>query len=93
MSARENPPRRIVAIDRAQATASLVQVPVDRVLGQAKLARDFLGAHMAVDETKALALTLGEAIKALDLIRQGGFALSHAENLMRALQFGKAPEH
>lgn len=48
---------------------------------------------MAVDEAKAFALTLGEAIKVLDLIRQGGFALCHAENLMRTLQFGKAPEH
>lgn len=62
MVAIKNPPRRVVAIDRAEASPRLVQVPVDGVLGQAKLARDFLGAHVTVDESEALALTLGEAV-------------------------------
>lgn len=67
----------LVAVERAQAAAGLVQVPVDGVLGQAKLTGDFLGAHVAIDESEAFALTLGEAIKAIDLIRKGVFALGH----------------
>lgn len=44
---------------------------------------------MTVDETKALALTLGETIEALDLIRKDVLALSHRESLMRTVWFGK----
>ena len=77
----EHPPRRIVAVVRAQATTGLVQVPVDGVLGQSKLAGDFLGAHVAIDESKAFALTLGEAIKAgaraLKLFPAGTFGPGH----------------
>lgn len=89
----EHSPRRVVAVVRAQATTGLVQVPVDGVLGQSKLAGDFLGAHVAIDESKAFALTLGEAIKALDLIRKGVFALGHSGNLKRTSPLGKAPEY
>ena len=78
---------------RAQATTGLVQMPVDGVLGQAKLTGDFLGAHVAIDESEAFALTLGEAIKAVDLIRKGVFALGHLRNLMRTSRPGKAPEY
>jgi hypothetical protein len=78
---------------RAQATTGLVQMPVDGVLGQAKLTGDLLGAHVAIDESKAFALTLGEAIKAFDLIRKGVFALGHLRNLMRTSRPGKAPEY
>jgi hypothetical protein len=35
-------------------------MPVDSVLGEAKFAGDLLGAHMAIDESEALALTFGE---------------------------------
>jgi hypothetical protein len=45
-------------------------VPVDGALGKAQLAGDFLGAHMTIDESEALALTFGEAVQAVDLIRQ-----------------------
>lgn len=89
----EHPPRRLVAVERAQATTGLVQVPVDGVLGQPELAGDFLGAHVAIDESEAFALTLCEAIKALDLIRKGVFALGHLRNLKPTSRPGKAPEH
>lgn len=78
---------------RAQATTGLVQMPVDGVLGQSKLAGDFLGAHVAIDESEAFALTLGEAIKAFDLIRKRVLALGHLRNLMRTSRPGKAPEY
>ncbi len=58
----EQPARGVVAIDRAQAATSLVEVPVDRMLGKTQLPGDFLGAHMAIDESEAFALTLGEAV-------------------------------
>lgn len=89
MRAVGHPPRGVVAIGRAQAAARLVQVPVDGVLGQPQLARDFLGTHVAVDQSKAFALTLGEAMEALGLIRKGVLALSHRKNLMRTDRFGK----
>jgi hypothetical protein len=44
-------------------------VPVDGVLGETQLAGDLLGAHVAIDESKAFALTLGEAVEAFDLVR------------------------
>jgi hypothetical protein len=89
MGAVKDPPRRVVTINGPQAPSRLVEVPVDGVLGQAKLARDLLGAHVAIDQAQALALTLGEAMKALGLIRKDLLALSHRVNLMRALRFGK----
>lgn len=64
-------------------------MPVHGVLGQAELARDFLGAHVTIDKAKALALTLGETFKALGLIRKDVLALSHRKNLMRTFRFGK----
>jgi hypothetical protein len=73
----EDPARGVVAVGRAQAPARLVQMPVDGVLGEAQLAGDLLGAHMAIDEAKAFALTLGEAVKAFDLVGKGGIALGH----------------
>jgi len=73
----EDPARGVVAVGRAQATARLVQMPVDGVLGEAQLAGDLLGAHVAIDEPKAFALTLGEAVEAFDLVGKGGIALGH----------------
>lgn len=73
----EDPARGVVAVDRAKAPPSLVQVPVDGVLGEAKLAGDLLGAHVAIDEAKAFALTFREAVEAFDLIRKGRVALVH----------------
>lgn len=77
MGSIEDAARGVVAVGRAQAPPRLVQMPVDGVLGEAQLAGDLLGAHVAIDESKALALTLGEAIQALDLVRQGVSALIH----------------
>lgn len=77
MSPVKDPPRRVVAVRRAEALAGLVQVPVDGVLGEAQFAGDLLGAHVAVDQTKAFALTLGEAVEAHGLVRQGRVALIH----------------
>lgn len=57
----EHPASGVVAVGRAQAAASLVQVPVDGVLGETQLAGDLLGAHVAIDQRQAFALTLGEA--------------------------------
>jgi hypothetical protein len=69
-------------------------MPVDGVLGEAQLAGDLLGAHMAIDESEALPLTLGEAVEAIDLIRKGRVALIHSEgNFRRTFRFGKPPEH
>lgn len=80
----EHPARGVVAVGRAEPLAGLVQVPVDGVLGEAQLAGDLLGAHVAIDETKALTLTFGEAVEAFDLIGKGRVALIHREgNLMR----------
>lgn len=93
MGAVEDPPRRLIAVIRAQSPSRLVQVPVHGVLGQAQFAGNFLGAHVAVDESKAFALTLGEAIKAFDLIRKRVLALGHLRNLMRTSRPGKAPEY
>lgn len=45
----EDAARGVVAIGRAQAPARLVEMPVDGVLGEAQLAGDLLGAHVAVD--------------------------------------------
>lgn len=77
MSPVEDAARGVVAVDRPQPPARLVQMPVDGVLGEAQLAGDLLGAHVAIDEPKALALTLGEATQALGLVRQGVRALIH----------------
>ena len=69
-------------------------MPVDGVLGEAQLAGDLLGAHVAVDKAKALALTLGEAVETFDLIRKGRGALIHREgNFMRTLRFHKPLKH
>jgi hypothetical protein len=57
----EDPARGVIAVGRAEALAGLVQMPVDGVFGEPQLAGDLLGAHMAIDESEALALTLGEA--------------------------------
>lgn len=73
----ENTAGGVVAVGRAQALACLVQMPVDGVLGEAQFAGDLLGAHMAIDEPKAFALTLGEAFQTLGLVRQGIGALIH----------------
>jgi hypothetical protein len=73
----EDPARGVVAVGRAQATAGLVQVPVDGVLGEAQLAGDLLGAHVAIDQPQAFALTLGEAVEPFDGIRECGVALVH----------------
>lgn len=54
--------RGVIAIGRAEASTGLVQMPVDGVLGEAELAGDFLGAHVAIDESETLALTLGETL-------------------------------
>jgi len=69
--------RGVVAVGRAEAPAGLVQMPVDSVLGEAQFAGDLLGAHVAIDQTKAFALTLGEALQTVGLIRQGVGALLH----------------
>jgi len=89
----EDTARGVVAIGRAQALAGLVQVPVDGVLGEAQLAGDLLGAHVAIDESETLTLTLGETFQALDLVRQGVSALIHPPNHMQTLRVGQAPEH
>lgn len=60
----------VVAVGRAQTLAGLVQVPVDGVLGEAQRAGDLLGAHVAIDKTKAFALTLGEAVEPFDGLRE-----------------------
>lgn len=65
----EDPAGGVVAVRRAEALAGLVQVPVDSVFGEAQFAGDLLGAHVTIDESKAFALTLGEAVEALDLVR------------------------
>jgi hypothetical protein len=57
----EDPARGVVAVGGAQALAGLVEMPVDGVLGEAQLAGDLLGTHVAIDQQKAFALTLGEA--------------------------------
>lgn len=89
MIAVEDLARRVVAVCRAETATGLVEVPVDGVLGEAQLAGDLLGAHVTIDESKALALTLGEAFQAIDLVRQGRVALIHRRNLMRTSRFGK----
>lgn len=89
----KNPPRRVIAIDRAEATAGLVQVPIDGVFGQAKLARDFLGAHVAVNEPETLALTLGEAVQAFDLIGERVIALVHRLEPYANVAVRQAAEH
>lgn len=49
---------------------------------------------MAIDETKALALTLGEAVEAFDLIGNGRVVLIHREgNFMRTRRVGKPAKH
>lgn len=69
-------------------------MPVDGVLGEAQLAGDLLGAHVAIDETKALALTLGEAVETFDLIRKGRVALIHrGGNFMRTRGLDKPLKH
>jgi len=73
----KDPARGVVAVGRAEPLSGLVQVPVDGVLGEAQLAGDLFGAHVAIDESKAFALTLGEAVEAFDLVRQGRVALIH----------------
>jgi hypothetical protein len=50
------------AIVDSQLAASTVAIGVDRRLGHAELARDFLRAEMLVDESQAFALTLGEQL-------------------------------
>lgn len=77
----EHTARGVVAVGRAQAPARLVQVPVDGVLGEAQFTGDLLGAHVAIDEAKALTLTLGETVEAFDLVRKGGGALIHGREL------------
>jgi hypothetical protein len=90
----EHPARGVVAVGRAEPLAGLVQVPVDGVLGEAQLAGDLLGAHVAIDEAKALTLTLGEAVEALDLVGKGRVTLVHrGGNLMRTRSVGKPPKH
>jgi hypothetical protein len=90
----EDPARGVVAVGRPEPAARLVQMPIDGVLGETQLAGDLLGAHMAVDESKTLPLTLGEAVEAIDLVRKGGVTLVHREgNFRRTFRFGKPPEH
>lgn len=89
----KNPSRRVVAIDRAEATTGLVQVPVDGVLGQAKLARDFLGAHVTVNESETFALTLGEAAQAFDLIGERVIALVHRQEPYANVAVRQASEY
>ena len=89
----EDAARGVVAVDGAKAAARLVQVPVDGVLGEAQFPGDLLRAHVPIDEAQAFALTLGEAIQALGLSRQGVIALIHDRNLMRTPRIGKRPEH
>ncbi len=59
-----------VAIRRAQATARLVQMPIDGVFGQAQFAGDFLGAEMTIDKPKAFPLTICESIEAAGRLGQ-----------------------
>jgi hypothetical protein len=90
----EDPARGVVAVGRPEPAARLVQMPIDGVLGEAQLAGDLLGAHVAVDESKTLPLTLGEAVEAIDLVRKGGVTLVHrGGNFRRTFRFGKPPEH
>ena len=90
----EDPARGVVAVGRAKPAARLVQMPVDGVFREAQLAGDLLGAHVAIDESKTLPLTLGEAVEAIDLIRKGRVTLVHREgNFRRTFRFGKPPEH
>jgi hypothetical protein len=58
-------PRRLVAIVDAQALAGLVQMGVDRVLGDAEPAADLLGAQMVLDQAQALALARGQQLDGL----------------------------
>jgi hypothetical protein len=93
MRAIEDPPRGVVAIGRAQATAGLVQMPVDGVLGEAQFTGDLLGAHVPIDQAQALTLTLGETVETLDLVRHRGIALVHAKNFKGPPPFGQASPH
>jgi hypothetical protein len=68
-------------------------MPVDGVLGEAQLTGDFLGAHVPINQTQALTLTLGETIEALDLIRHRGIALVHGKNFKGPPPFGQALPH
>ncbi len=66
----KHPPGGVVAITCAQALAGLVQVPVDSVLGKTQLASDLLGAHVAIDQRQAFALTLRETVQPFDRVCQ-----------------------
>jgi len=65
-------------------------MPVDGVLGEAQLAGDLLGAHVAIDQPQALALTLCEAVEIGDLIGQGGVDLVHRQNFTGTPRLGQA---
>lgn len=47
----------VAAAADAEPPAGLVQVPIDRVLGDAQAAGDFLGMEVPGDQAKALPLT------------------------------------
>ncbi|MDR6624163.1 hypothetical protein J2728_000458 [Caulobacter segnis] len=93
MRAIEHPPGGVIAIGRAEATPSLVEMPVDGVLGEAQFAGDFLGAHVPIDQAQALTLTLGETVETLDLVRHRGIALVHGKNFKGPPPFGQASPH
>jgi len=59
-------------------------MPVDGVLGEAQFAGDLLGAEVAIDKAKALALTLGEPIEAAGRLGQMARPLVHAPILGQA---------
>lgn len=89
----EDPTRGVVAVGRAQAAASLVQMPVDGVLGEAQFAGDLLGAHVPINQAQALTLTLGETVESLDLVRHRGITLLHGKNFKGPPPFGQAWPH
>lgn len=68
----------LVAVVHAQPLARLVDVGVDRVLGDAEPAADLLGAEVLLDESKALPLTRRQEP---DDLERGWAWLAHAVRL------------
>jgi hypothetical protein len=68
-------------------------MPVDGVFGEPQFAGDLLGAHMAIDESEAFALTFGETFEAFDLIRQGVIALIHRREPYANISVQQASEY
>jgi hypothetical protein len=55
---------RLVAVIDAQPFEGLAQMVVDRVVGDAQRAADFLAVEMLIDESENLAFTIGQPIHA-----------------------------